>query len=171
MELKSETFAEKVLVVLASLAAACSGAEEAHVPGGRHASVAENAAHELEEAGEIVAIDCGIFGERGDLADKLRGEAFVGVEMELPGVLDGDIGDGPVALGAIVFKGMMDDRGTGGLGEGDGVVGAAGVDDVDVVGEAEKAAQGCRKGVGGVESEDDDGWLQGILGVGMGAAL
>jgi hypothetical protein len=111
------------------------------VPGGSEI-VAEELAHELKVTGEEEAGDRRVVGEGEDLGTEGVGEALIGIEMELPGVAAVDGVDGPVALGAVV---------------GEGAVGTAGVDDVDVVGESGNARERGREGISRIEGEKDDG--------------
>ena len=50
------------------------------------------------------------------------------------GVFEGDGGEGGVAVGGVVVEGALVDLGAGLAGDGQGRVGGAGVEDVDVVG-------------------------------------
>ena len=80
--------------------------------------------------------------------------------MKLPGVAGSDGVDGPVALGSVVGEGMVEDVGAEGFGNGEGSVGGAGVDDVDVVGKGGNARESRGERGFGVEGEEDDGGLQ-----------
>ena len=71
---------------------------------------------------------------------QLGRQPLVGVEMELPLVLQRQIVDRPVALRAVVLEGVLDDAGAGGGGDLQRLVGAAGIDHMDVVGDAPGAA-------------------------------
>jgi hypothetical protein len=88
-------------------------------------------------AAETEAGDLGVRSE-GDLlhlAGKLGRGALVGVEEEDdPGMLEGNCGESGVAVGREVVEGAAVDVGSGGEGDLHGVVGAVGVEDVDVVG-------------------------------------
>ena len=71
--------------------------------------------------------------------------------------------EGPVALVAEGGEGAMAGLGAGGFGEGDGVVGAAGIDDVDVIAPGD-GLETSREDVLFVEGEDDDADVHGWSG-------
>jgi hypothetical protein len=117
-----------------ALVAQVGGKKEAQVEG-RGLDVFEPGA--VEEVAALYAeghVLAGVVGGVLEAAFEFGGDALVGVEVEDPGVLEGEIGDGPVLMGGPVVEGALVGVGSGSLCDGEGVVGAEGVEDVDVVG-------------------------------------
>jgi len=71
-------------------------------------------------------------------------------------VLEGDGGEGGVAMGGVVVEGAGVDVGAGGFGDLHGVVGGVGVEDVDVVGPGD-GGEAVGEIVLLVAGEDEDG--------------
>jgi hypothetical protein len=98
----------------------------------------------------------GCQGELLHLAGEFGGWTLIGVEEEDPGVLEGDGGESGVAVGGVVVEGAGVNLGSGCFGDSDGVVGAVGVEDVDVVGPGDRG-ETVREVALLVAGEDEDG--------------
>ena len=143
------------------------GAEEAHV---------ERAGLDVLEPGvveEIATLDAegyglvwasgGLGGGGEDGGAEVGGDALVGVEVEDPGVAEGDVLESPVLVVGPVGEGAGRDAGAGGLGDLGGGVGGEGVEDVDVVGPGDGSEAGGEvDGFVAGEDEDGDHWGYGI---------
>ncbi len=86
------------------------GPEEADVPG-RGLHVAQLAALEVVAAADAVSDDPRIWiaGDGLEFGGGFRGEAFVGIDIEDPGITKGDIAQSPVLVGGPVIEGAFDD--------------------------------------------------------------
>ena len=118
----------------------------------------EPGVEEVVAAAQAESGDLGWGGENEllHLAGEVGGGALVGVEKEDPGVLEGDGGEGSVAVGGVVVEGADVGVGAGGFGGLEGGVGALGVEDVDVVGPGD-AGEAAREVALLVAGEDEDG--------------
>ena len=146
-----------VLVVLAVFAVAHACAEEAQVPGGAHAAVAQDPSEKAHISGQEIAGVGGLVGEGLEGCDQLVVHDLVGIQVELPRSGDGQGFDGPVALRAVMLEGVLDDSGAKRAGQLGGAVLAEGVHHEDFVGNLTRTAEGGGKRVLGVEGEQDDG--------------
>src|SRR5208337_3339112 len=128
------------------------------MPGWAHASVTQNAAEKAQIAGQKVSRMFGFFRDRKNGRDQLIVHPFIGIQMQLPGPGNGQVVDRPIALRAIVLKGMLDDGGSEAARQFCGSVLAERVDDKDFVGNPTGARKRGAERILRVERQKDDGW-------------
>ena len=104
------------------------------MPGRAHSSVTQDAAEKAQIAGQKVSRVFGFVRKRKNGRDQLIVHPFIGIEMQLPWPGDGQVVDRPIALRAVVLKGVLDDGGSEPARELYGSVRAERVDDEDFVG-------------------------------------
>ena len=131
----------EVLVVFAFLASPVSVAKETQVPCGRHAAVEHLSSQKLHQARDEKAGFCGVLGQRVQRRDQLGSQSLIGIQVQLPRVLDHQVVDGPVPLRAVVFEGMLDHLRSVLLADSHCVVTAEGVDNVQIIGDLLRLGQ------------------------------
>ena len=121
------------------------------MPGWAHASVTQDAAEKAQIAGQKVSRVFRLFRKRQNSRNQLIVHPFIGIQMQLPGLGDGQIVDGPIALRAIVLEGVLDHGGSERTRQLYGSVLAERVDDEDFVGNLAGSCERRGKSCFGVE--------------------
>src|SRR6202035_1246245 len=139
-------------------AAPDAAAKQTQMPGWAHASVTQDAAQKAQIAGQKVSRVFGLFRKRKNGPDQLIVHPFIGIQMKLPGPGDGQVVDRPIALRAIVLKGVLHDGGSEPARQLYGSVFAKRVDDKDFVGNPTGAQERGAERILRVERQKDNGW-------------